>query len=110
MPPRLKSDYHIADPIQCILTDVDGVMTDGRIVYDAAGLETKRFHVRDGIAIKLWMKSGFRFGIVTARTSDSVKKRASELGIEHVSQGTESKLPAAEQMLEAMGCTASQTP
>ncbi len=47
-------------------------MTDGRIIYDSAGVETKRFHVRDGLAIKLWMNSGFQFGILTARDSTIV--------------------------------------
>ena len=51
--------------IELFLSDVDGVLTDGRIVYDNQGIETKRFHVRDGIGIKLWQRSGNQFGILT---------------------------------------------
>lgn len=108
MPPRLQSDLLIAEPITCILSDVDGVMTDGRIIYDSAGVETKQFHVRDGLAIKLWINSGFSFGILTARNSPVVARRAEELGIEHVSQGREQKQPAAERMIAEIGCEPSQ--
>ena len=108
MPALLKPDSEIAESITCILSDVDGVMTDGRIVYDNQGVETKRFHVRDGLGIKAWMKSGFGFGILTARTSKIVSQRAGELGIEHVQQGYEDKWPAAESMLSVMGYQAEQ--
>lgn len=101
-------DAKIAEPITCILSDVDGVMTDGRIIYDGQGVETKRFHVRDGLGIKLWMKSGFSFGILTARTSTIVPQRAQELGIQHVLQGYEDKWPAAQQMIAALGCEPDQ--
>lgn len=103
MPALLKPDAEIAEPIICILSDVDGVMTDGRIVYDNQCVETKRFHVRDGVAIKAWMKSGFGFGILTARSSEIVTHRAAELGIKHVQQGYEDKLPAAMSMLSVLG-------
>ena len=104
MPSLLRPDAEVVAPITCILSDVDGVMTDGRIVYDNNGVETKRFHVKDGVGIKAWMKSGFQFGILTARTSRIVEQRSSELGITHVQQGYEDKLPAAEAMMSAMGC------
>jgi 3-deoxy-D-manno-octulosonate 8-phosphate phosphatase (KDO 8-P phosphatase) len=103
MPALLKPDAEIAEPITCILSDVDGVMTDGRIVYDNQCVETKRFHVRDGVAIKAWMKSGFDFGILTARSSEIVTYRAAELGIKHVQQGYEDKLPAAMSMMSVLG-------
>ena len=103
MPALLKPDSEIAASITCILSDVDGVMTDGRIIYDNLGIETKRFHVRDGLGIKAWMRSGFGFGILTARTSKIVTQRASELGVENVLQGYEDKWPAAEAMLSSMG-------
>ncbi len=101
-------DTETAAPITCILSDVDGVMTDGRIIYDGKGIETKRFHVRDGLGIKLWMKSGFSFGILTARTSTIVPQRALEFGIEHVLQGYEDKWPAAEKMISKLGCEPNQ--
>lgn len=99
------SDVNLATPIRCILSDVDGVLTDGRIIYDSAGNETKRFHVRDGLGIKVWMQSGGHFGIITARTSPMVDRRAAELGIAHTSQGRRDKWPAAMDMMSAMGVT-----
>lgn len=108
MPPRLQNDAQIAAPITCILSDVDGVMTDGRIIYDSAGAETKQFHVRDGLGIKLWMNSGYHFGIITSRQSEVVSRRAAELSIPHVAQGKKDKLPSAEQMMSAMGCEPQQ--
>ncbi|WP_442510911.1 KdsC family phosphatase [Novipirellula sp. SH528] len=108
MPTKLSTDATIAEPITCIISDVDGVMTDGRIVYDDHGVETKRFHVRDGLGIKLWMKSGFSFAILSARQGNAVKKRAAELGIEHVAQGFEKKWPAAQSLFAAIGCRPDQ--
>ena len=90
-------------PIQLILSDVDGVMTDGGIQYDNQGVEYKQFHVRDGMGIKLWQQCEHRFGIVTARTSHIVKVRASELGIEVVRQGFEDKLAIVEQLASEFG-------
>ena len=97
MPALLRSDADIAASITCILCDVDGVMTDGRIIYDATGCETKQFHVKDGVAIKAWMRTGYQLGILTARKSPIVQRRAEELGIHQVQQGFEDKWPAAEQ-------------
>lgn len=84
--------------IELILSDVDGVLTDGGVVFDNEGIETKKFHIRDGLGIKLWMRAGFHFGIITARTSHIVKVRASELGIEIVRQGFEEKLAIAREI------------
>ena len=97
-------DRCVAEPISCIITDVDGVMTDGRIIYDDTGRETKQFHVRDGLGIKLWMRAGYQFGILTSRTSPVVQARATELGIDHVQQGAANKLPVLQQMLDDMEC------
>ncbi|TWT48177.1 3-deoxy-D-manno-octulosonate 8-phosphate phosphatase KdsC [Rubripirellula amarantea] len=96
-------DADLAEPIRCILSDVDGVMTDGRIIYDSSGVETKQFNVRDGLGIKLWMKSGFRFGILTARNSPVVQRRGEELGIDSIQQGFEQKLPAAMETWQSWG-------
>jgi 3-deoxy-D-manno-octulosonate 8-phosphate phosphatase (KDO 8-P phosphatase) len=85
--------------VELILSDVDGVLTDGGIWYDNQGVELKAFHIRDGLGIKLWQRAGFRFGILTARTSHIVKLRASELNINLVRQGFEDKLPAARELL-----------
>ncbi len=89
--------------IELILSDVDGVLTDGRIVLDNAGMETKQFHIRDGMGIRLWQKAGCRFGVVTARSSHIVNLRAAELGVEIVRQGVESKLIAVREIAAALG-------
>ncbi len=78
--------------IRLILTDVDGVMTDGRVIFDNQGTEAKEFHIRDGLGIRLWQQSGGQFGIVTGRSSQIVKLRAAELDIEIVRQGVGDKL------------------
>lgn len=89
-------------PIELILSDVDGVLTDGGVILDSQGVETKRFHIRDGLGIKLWQKSGYRFGLITMRSSHMVKMRAAELGIEILRQGVENKLSAFKQLLEEL--------
>lgn len=100
MAPR---DSEIARPIKLILSDVDGVLTDGSITIDNAGIESKTFYVRDGLAIKTWCKAGFQFGLLTARNSQVVKMRAAELGLTMVRQGFENKLPAAREMIQQAG-------
>lgn len=97
----MPRDSELAKPIRFILSDVDGVLTDGSIILDNQGIETKVFYVRDGLAIKLWQKAGFSFGILTARNSQVVKIRAAELGIDIVRQGFSEKLPAAREILQA---------
>ena len=104
-----NKDIEIAKPIRLILSDVDGVMTDGSIVLDNSGIETKSFHVRDGLGIKLWQKAGFHFGILTARNSQIVKLRAAELGIALVRQGFSEKLPAAREMMQSLQIKPSET-
>jgi 3-deoxy-D-manno-octulosonate 8-phosphate phosphatase (KDO 8-P phosphatase) len=80
--------------IRLILSDVDGVLTDGRLIYSNVGIESKCFHIRDGQGIRLWQQNGFAFGIVTARSSQVVKLRAEELDIAIVRQGAKDKLAA----------------
>ncbi len=105
MAPR---DTDVAKPIKMILSDVDGVLTDGSITLDNSGIETKSFYVRDGFAIRAWSKAGFQFGILTARNSQIVKLRAAELGIQWVRQGFEDKLPAAREMIQQAGLEMSE--
>jgi 3-deoxy-D-manno-octulosonate 8-phosphate phosphatase (KDO 8-P phosphatase) len=88
-----------AAAVRLILLDVDGVLTDGRITYDALGRESKSFHVRDGQRIKLASGYGLTFGIVTGRSSPAVDRRAEELGITIVEQGAAEKLPVFEKIL-----------
>lgn len=88
--------------IELLVSDVDGVLTDGILVFDNRGIESKRFHVRDGTGIKLWRRAGGKFGIVTSRSSHIVEVRAGELGIDYIRQGIEQKLPALREMMSEL--------
>ena len=70
--------------IRLLLMDVDGVMTDGRIIFDSNGIESKFFNVKDGHGIKMVQRSGIEVGIISGRESQVVRNRAEELGISHV--------------------------
>ena len=94
--------------IELILSDVDGVLTDGGLIFDNQGVEIKRFHVRDGLGIKLWRRAGFKFGVLTARTSHIVKLRTTELGVDIVRQGFEEKLSIAQEVTNELGLTDEQ--
>lgn len=94
------NDSRALQQIELILSDVDGVLTDGGLIFDNQGIETKRFHIHDGLGIKLWRQAGFRFGLLTARSSHVVKMRAAELGIDLLRQGFEDKLPVVKRILE----------
>lgn len=104
-PWKTTADWMSSDlgDIRCIISDVDGVMTDGGITYDSSGQETKTFSVRDGLAIKYWLNLGLPFIVVTARRSTMVDRRAKELGITKYLQGFESKLSAVEETLSELG-------
>lgn len=78
--------------------DVDGVLTDGSIIYDALGNELKAFNVKDGHGIKLLHHSHIATAIITGRKSPIVQKRAKELGITYVFEGCEDKLQAYERL------------
>ena len=85
--------------IELILADVDGVLTPGQIIFNNQGIESKQFHIRDGLGIRLWQRAGYRFGLITGRSSHIVKIRAAELGVEIVRQTAEDKLPVAQEIL-----------
>ena len=94
--------------IQLLLLDVDGVMTDGGIIYDGNGLETKIFNVKDGHGIKMLQRAGIEVGIITGRSSAVVDVRAQELGIELVYQGALRKLESYEDVKLKTGLADSQ--
>jgi YrbI family 3-deoxy-D-manno-octulosonate 8-phosphate phosphatase len=85
--------------IELLLSDVDGVLTDGRVIIDNQGIESKQFHIRDGLGIKLWQRAGGKFGLITGRSSHIVKLRAVELDIEIVRQGATDKLAMTQAIL-----------
>jgi 3-deoxy-D-manno-octulosonate 8-phosphate phosphatase (KDO 8-P phosphatase) len=90
-------------PIRLLLLDVDGVLTDGRIVYDAHGVESKFFNVKDGHGIKMVQRAGIIVGIISGRGSQVVVNRAAELGIEHVYQKSLNKTEPYEDLLAKTG-------
>jgi 3-deoxy-D-manno-octulosonate 8-phosphate phosphatase (KDO 8-P phosphatase) len=80
--------------IELVLSDVDGVMTDGGIQVLDSGEQFLKFHIRDGMGVRLWREAGKRFGIVTGRTLEAVKRRAADLRLDIVETGVDDKLPA----------------
>ena len=94
-----------AASIRLILLDVDGVLTDGAVVMYGDGLESKRFHIRDGIALVWAQRVGLKVGILSARHSASTTQRAAQLGISLVHQGVASKAAAYDQILSDVSVT-----
>jgi 3-deoxy-D-manno-octulosonate 8-phosphate phosphatase (KDO 8-P phosphatase) len=80
--------------VRLLILDVDGVMTDGRIVIDDAGLESKQFDVKDGHGLKMLMRCDIDVVLLTGRKSRVVEHRAADLGITEVHQGIHNKLEA----------------
>jgi 3-deoxy-D-manno-octulosonate 8-phosphate phosphatase (KDO 8-P phosphatase) len=89
--------------IELIILDVDGCLTDGKIIYTEKGDEIKAFNVKDGLAIKTWMRMGKEVGIITGRKSDIVRRRASELGIKHLYQGIKDKGTKIKELTDELG-------
>ncbi len=77
--------------IKLIVLDVDGCLSDGKLIYSADAVESKNFNVKDGLGITTWIKMGNHVAIITGRDSSIVKKRADELGIIHLYQGIKDK-------------------
>src|SRR5438128_2492542 len=95
--------------IEMLVPDVDGGLTDGRMIYSDAGEEVKLFHVRDGSGLKLWASLGKQVGVITGRRSPIVERRARELDIAHVIQGADDKKAALLKVLGAAGVTPEKT-
>lgn len=88
--------------------DVDGTLTDGRLVYDSTGAESKAFHVHDGQGLVLLRRAGVHVALVTARTSPAVERRAAELGAQ-ACMGVGDKLACVEALARAAGVTLAET-
>ncbi len=86
--------------VKLLILDVDGVMTDGRIIMDDAGLESKAFDVKDGQGLKMLMRSGVDVVLLTGRRSRVVDRRAADLGIAEVHQGILNKVEAFTEILK----------
>jgi len=92
-----------------MIFDVDGVLTDGSLLYGASGEELKAFSAHDGHGLKMLAASGVACALLSGRRSDAVTRRAAELGIENVFQGVEDKLAVFRQLIEQKRVGASET-
>ena len=96
--------------IELIVLDVDGTLTDGKIIYTSAGDELKNFDVKDGLAIASWTKKlNKKVAIITGRKSKLVENRAKELGITHLYQGVDNKDEILQNILYEENLTWEQT-
>lgn len=86
--------------IKLLLLDVDGVLTDGGIIYNDNGMETKVFNVKDGLGIRLLMEAGIKICIVTGRSSNALYHRCKNLGIVHIFDGVNDKAAMLNPVLE----------
>lgn len=94
--------------IKLLILDVDGVMTDGRIIFDSNGVESKFFNVKDGHGIKMVQRAGIEVGIISGRESVVVANRAHELGIARIYQKSLDKLTPYQDILDQTGLADSQ--
>lgn len=98
--PELSSTERRAAHIKLLLMDCDGVLTDGRLWLLENGDEHKSFSVRDGLGLELWHRAGLKSGIISGRSSSAVERRARELGVEYVRQGSKNKVQVFEELLK----------
>ncbi|HEX21805.1 MAG TPA: 3-deoxy-D-manno-octulosonate 8-phosphate phosphatase, partial [Chromatiales bacterium] len=104
----MKDILQKAAQIELVIFDVDGVLTDGSLFFGDDGQEYKAFHSRDGHGMKMLRNSGVEVAIITGRTSQVVTHRMANLGIEHVYQGKQEKLPAFEELIAKLQLTPGQ--
>ncbi len=92
-----------AAAVTLLLLDVDGVLTDGSLIYSETGTETKAFNTQDGLGLKLVQRAGVETGLITARQSAIVRRRAEELALNHTYQGVGRKSAAFKEILRRSG-------
>lgn len=97
-----------AEKIKLVIFDVDGVLTDGRLHFTPDGEEFKVFHVQDGFGIKLLLSQSIQVAVISGRNTVAVSKRMQKLGVTHVYQGHENKLPIFTQLLNELKVNAEQ--
>ncbi|OBV36538.1 3-deoxy-manno-octulosonate cytidylyltransferase (CMP-KDO synthetase) [Janthinobacterium psychrotolerans] len=95
--------------IKLVITDVDGVLTDGGIYYDATGECLKRFHVRDGLGMRLLEENGVRVAVLSGRDSPTLRKRVADLGITLYQFGVKDKHGACRELMAQAGVEVNQT-
>lgn len=89
--------------IRLIVLDVDGCLTDGKIIYSSDGSETKNFNVKDGLAISSWIRMGNHVAIITGRNSKIVETRANELGVKYLFQSVKDKENVLKELIDSLG-------
>ncbi|PRY66145.1 3-deoxy-D-manno-octulosonate 8-phosphate phosphatase (KDO 8-P phosphatase) [Vreelandella songnenensis] len=94
--------------VRLLALDVDGVLTDGRLYFQADGVEIKAFHTQDGHGLKLLKRVGIHVALITGRDSPMVSQRAASLGITHVFQGCEDKLTTLKALCQRLDLDLSQ--
>lgn len=99
----------LAAQVKLLLFDVDGVLTDGRLVIGDDGQEYKAFNSRDGHGIKMLQRNGVATGIITGRSSEVVKHRVKDLDIQYVHQGCKEKLPVYRRLIAELKLAPEQT-
>lgn len=97
-----------ARKIALLVLDVDGVLTDGRLVYGPSGEDIKHFHVRDGFALVAARRAGLAVAVISGRASAAVTRRMAELGVDEVHQGVEDKRRCFEDLCARLGVTRAQ--
>lgn len=95
--------------VRLVVFDVDGVFTDGRLYYGPSGEELKVFHVHDGQGVKRLLRQGVAAAVISGRDSAAVSRRMQDLGIAHVFQGDEDKLPIFERLLKKLALKPEET-
>jgi len=94
--------------IKLLVLDVDGVLTDGTLVINGDGSESKCFNTLDGHGIRLWRRAGLKVAFLSGRLSTPTALRAEQLEVDHCIQDAHHKLPAIEQLLEQLNIPAEQ--
>ena len=97
-----------AAKVKLVVFDVDGVLTDGRLLLGDNGVEYKAFHSRDGHGMKMLRRTGVELAVITGRRSQLVVDRMASLGITHVHQGHASKPPVFEKLIADLGLSEDQ--
>ena len=103
-----KALSETAANIKLVVFDVDGVLTDGKLVLGENGNEYKSFHVRDGHGIVMLMETGCNVAVITARSSKIVAERMSSLGIKYIYQGEKDKGKAIKNLFDQLGLMPSE--
>ncbi|MDF1653690.1 MAG: HAD-IIIA family hydrolase [Coxiellaceae bacterium] len=96
----------MSENIQLLILDVDGVLTDGKVYLSADGDEQKCFYVQDGMGMVNLIRANIPIAIISGRSSESVTRRMQELGVQHVHQGIDNKLPVFEQLIKELNINA----